>query len=673
VAALAAVTVYWRTAFPTISWWENGELAAATGVLGVVHPPGALIPTIIGWLALRLPIGGSPAHLLNLLAGVVAGAVLLLAVLAGRRVRAVTVSETVPGATAGPPWVAALAALSFAFSRTFWSNGTLYTPYIFTALLTVSILLALLCWWRDADGPRAWRWTFLVLLLLGLDFSVHRTNMLLLPGVAIWALLRRPSVFNQLRHWAAGVAGLALGLSVHLLLLPIARSNPPLNSNDPSTLSRLWDYVSLKQYGGGFLVALLPRKGDFWSVQVADFVNGFRASFATADGALGPLGVVPLLLGLFGLAALWRSRPRLACGILTLFLLSSLGAIFYFNLPANYFRAMDRHYLPSFVLFAVLIIYGGLSLVSLTGLRRRRLAVITAGLLLALGGMAQAVRNWPLLDNSRTFFACDCGQNLLKTLPPQSILIAGTDVDTYPVWYLQMIEKERPDVTVANVNLLNTRWYLTQLLAAQTGLGFTMTPDEIAAFGFREWRDTSIAIPISRGEEEISSFAVEAPPDTVRLRVPPTVQGRYIRGHDDCLLRLIVANQWRRPILFTSFAVPQVGWLQPYLRPEGLVNRLMPVENPPVDTTLLIANLFSNYSYRGYNDPMVVVEPPSRWVAYATYAAFLTLADAMTDSSRCEALAAQMEAHLPLARIDAPEDLAAKLGTLCATRPAQSR
>jgi hypothetical protein len=654
--------VYWRTAFPSISWWENGELSVAASVLGVVHPPGALIPTIIGWLALRLPLGVSPAHLLNLLAGVVAGVVVWLTVLAAWRIGTLTESESaaIPPVRLG--WAAALAVLSFAFSRTFWSNGTLFTPYIFTALVTVSILLVLLRWWQKADDRSAWRWTLPVLLLFGLDFSVHRTNMLLLPGVIVWALLRRPSVFAQLRHWAAAAAGLVLGLSVHLLLLPIARSNPPLNFNDPSTLSRLWDYVSLRQYGGGFLVDLFPRKGDFWSVQVADYVSGFRASFATLDGALGPLGLIPLLLGLFGLVALWRSRARLAVGVLVLFLLASLGAIFYFNLPGNYFRAMDRHYLPSFVLFAALMIYGAISLARSAQRRPRKVLALAIGLILTLGAVAQVTRNWTRLDNSHTFFAYDCGQNLMRSLPQGSILIVGTDIDTYPLWYIQMVERARPDVTIANVNLLNTHWYLTQLLAADTNLGLTMTPDEIAAIGFREWRDTSIAIPVPRGAEN-------ALPDTFLLHVPPTVQGRYIRGHDDFVLRLTAANQWRRPIFFTSFAIQSVSWLQPYMRSEGLVNRLMPSENPPADTTVLIANLFSNCSYRGYDDPKVVVEPPARWVAQATYASFVALAEAVTDSGRCATLKSRMMAHLPLERIDAPQELVSKLGTLCGNRP----
>jgi hypothetical protein len=273
------------------------------------------------------------------------------------------------------------------------------------------------------------------------------------------------------------------------------------------------------------------------------------------------------------------------------------------------------------------------------------------------------------LDNSRTYFAYDFGQNLLVGLPDKSILFVGSDIDTYSLWYLQMVEGERRDVTVANVSLLNAPWYLRQVLAADTDLGFTMSADEIATHGMREWRDTTIAIPLPREfGAHVLPTALASAPDTFQMHVPPTMQGRYIFGHDDIIVRLIAGNQWRRPIFFTTVAAaPQVGWVQPYLRTEGLVGRLMPAENPPVDTSILINNLFSRYSYRGYADSRIVLEPPSRWVGTATCAAFVTLAEALPDSSRCATLKARMMSQLPPERVNVPEELSKKLVTLCGT------
>ncbi|MBI5866845.1 MAG: hypothetical protein HZB43_00900 [candidate division Zixibacteria bacterium] len=225
-------------------------------------------------------------------------------------------------------------------------------------------------------------------------------------------------------------------------------------------------------------------------------------------------------------------------------------------------------------------------------------------------------------------------------------------------------------MSVANVSLLNTAWYLTQVLAAKPSVGLTMTAEEIAAHGFRAWRDTTIAIPTSTWTGPTDHFTL---PDTLRLHVPATAQNTHIFGHDDIIIRLIQANRWQRPIYFTSFALHQLGWLRPYLRPEGLVHRLMPVEHPPADTTLLIANLLTNYSSRGYADPTIVLEPPSRWVAQATYAAFFSLAQAESDRARCQDLKARLMAAIPLERIGAPEELVKGLAATCGSSPTPSQ
>lgn len=238
LASLTALLIYGFTAFRTITWWDASEYIITAATLGVPHPPGSLLLVLTGWMITRLISGIAPAFLLNLLAGAFAAGTILGAGYVRYRLLQidlpVEVHEnsdsqiilTITGCTTGM--------LIVAFSETLWSYAVKFTPYILTGFFTILILWALLRWWEEADSHRSTLWLFLIALLFGLDFAVHRTNWLLLPGLLPWILLRRSRTLFSPKAWGAGVGGLAAGLSVLFLIIPMAAREPLLNLTDPS-------------------------------------------------------------------------------------------------------------------------------------------------------------------------------------------------------------------------------------------------------------------------------------------------------------------------------------------------------------------------------------------------------------------------------------------------------
>ncbi|MGH7711625.1 MAG: protein O-mannosyl-transferase family, partial [Gemmatimonadaceae bacterium] len=370
-----------RTAYPTITWWDSASYSTAAATLGITSPPGSLLLTLLGWPLTRLPLGLTPAHILNLFAGLLAsltaGLVCVVALRVLRSTGNIESTNTSPATALG----AALGALTLAFSATLWEHAIKFTPYVLTALFTALILLTMLRWWEDADSPTSWRWLAVLALLFGLDFSVHRTNALLLPGVLAWIIIRRPRALMQPRSWLAGIGGLAAGLAVQLLVMPISASTrSPLNMFEATTWSSFWDYVSLAPRGGSFLLSLWPRNSGFWSVQANDFLRVLGDSFFHWKTPIGILGVLPALAALVGLFMVWRRNRRLGIAITLVLFLHATMTVLYFNIPADYFRSFDRHYLPVFVTLGVMITCG-MSLVMrqvayLTTIRRRSAAAL---------------------------------------------------------------------------------------------------------------------------------------------------------------------------------------------------------------------------------------------------------------------------------------------------------
>ena len=50
IVFLTALSVYFRTAAPTVAFWDCGEFISTSSELGVPHPPGAPLYTLLGRL-----------------------------------------------------------------------------------------------------------------------------------------------------------------------------------------------------------------------------------------------------------------------------------------------------------------------------------------------------------------------------------------------------------------------------------------------------------------------------------------------------------------------------------------------------------------------------------------------------------------------------------------------
>jgi hypothetical protein len=659
---IICLTLYWKTSYRTIPWWVGCSYATAAITFGITPAPGSLLLTILGWLVTQLPLGISKIFALNLFAGVQAALVaVMVMVIAARLIRDSALSEGSHSSNSAQlvMWLGiAITCLNLAFSETMWRYAIQFTPYVLTAFFTVFLLWAMLNWWRQADQRAGIRWLFFIMLLFGLDFSVHRTNLLLLPGMLVWILLRNRRMLGRMQTWLVGGAGFLIGLAFHLLIIPIAARNPVLNINDPSNLSRFYGYISLKQFGGGWLFHILPRNAPFFKIQVSDYLHFFSVNFFSV-GII--LTVLTILLALIGFLVLWRREWRLSLGLLFLFLCSSLGAVIYFNLPKDFFWPMDRHYLPSFVIFSIFIACGAGNafMFVFNYLKKYRMVAIPLTVLIVfLIPFKQLTRNYRLVDGSKSYFAYDYGQNILQNVKPNSIVFVAGD-NYWSPFYLQVAEKVRPDVTVISPSLMNASWYVRQIISRDRSLPLTVTEEELSHLGPRQWRDTTITIPV---QGEPGSY--QPMPDSVRIRIEPTFAGQYLFPQDWLLLRILTKNQWQRPIYFT-YPPP---WLLQYARPEGLVSQILPGDSANLDTSALRENLLMKYSYRGYADSSVPIDKLSRLAGQELFSAFLSLAQSELmrgDSTACEQIKSELTKRLPLERIHPSEELLKWYENLC--------
>jgi hypothetical protein len=636
--------------------------------LGIAGAPGSLLLTLLGWIVTRLPLGISSAFALNLFAGLLAAITVALTVCTACELHGWVTRDDPSSKSWLVTTAIMLSSLPLAFGPTLWTYAVEFTPYVLTATFTAAILFALVRWWRTAADRAGARWLFVIALLVGLDFSVHRTNALLVPGILFWVVIRQPRAIASVRPWVIGAAGLLVGLSLQLFLMPMASRSPALNMGNPSNWSRLWDYISLRQVGGGFLFDVFPRHSGFFDHQIRDVLAALASSFASIDGTLLLLGIIPVMLAVYGVISMWRKEARLAVALVVLFITTVLTTVAYFNIPESYFRSLHRHYLPCLVIFALISAYGAGSaaarlsrLFRLGSLRGVALAGVMLVLITAVG-IGLPADDYTTHDCSRSYFAYDFASNLLSYLPRDSVLLTNGDNDTFPLWYLQFVEGIRPDVNVVNISLTNASWYIEDVLCGRGGVAFSRSVQEMAGLHPIPWEEREVALPSPLRQ------GAAAPLDSVRLRVSPTA-GQYLLVQDQVILDLIETNRWKRPVMIATTVSPaSLPWLRNHLSLEGLAYRFVPVSAPDPAIEALKSNLLEQYRYRGYAEHSVHIDETSERMAQNLYAAFVTLARAVRHNQgpeRCVDIIGAMDAVLPFDRLQPSERIVELVSGAC--------
>ena len=86
---------------------------------------------------------------------------------------------------------AAVGALAYTFSDSFWFSAVEAEVYSTSSLFTAVVFWAILKWENVADEPGANRWLILIAYLMGLSIGVHLLNLLAIPAIIMVYYFRK--------------------------------------------------------------------------------------------------------------------------------------------------------------------------------------------------------------------------------------------------------------------------------------------------------------------------------------------------------------------------------------------------------------------------------------------------------------------------------------------------
>ncbi|MEJ5244258.1 MAG: DUF2723 domain-containing protein [Bacteroidota bacterium] len=452
-------TIYFFTFSRSLFFTDSGELASVSSTLGIAHPTGYPLYTIISYLWLKIPLFDNITQL-NLLSSIFCGLsatilYLILSVLFFNNFEKTIDNKLSIQLSSG------LLAIGFGFTSIVWEQATTNEVYSLHFLMVNLFLYFLL----KAYFTDSYKLFMVSAFVLGLSLANHMTSILLIP-VSLYTFFKKSGKGfdlsgNRFKQFIFLTIPLFLALSLYLYL-PIRSSMGPIfNWGFVSrNIDKFFYHISGKQYQVWMFSGF-----DAWKKNFNVFINEIT-------GNIGALILFTYLTGLLLIfvdknkvsaifnfifapfALLFTSFKKYRQFIITFFTIALLSCILYsfnysiYDIQPYFFLA----YLSMFILLALPLIYYS------SQIKKPLLSLyIFIPLLLIF-------YNYSEVDKSKDTTVVEYTKSIIDNLPKNSIIISSQwDYFCSAFWYLQQVEGYRKDIVLIEKELMRRTWYPYQL------------------------------------------------------------------------------------------------------------------------------------------------------------------------------------------------------------------
>ena len=491
---LLPLAVYWRTMCPALYIGDCGDFITASHTLGVPHPPGYPLYTLLGKLFLMIPLPGGlswAAWRMNFMSAFFGALTTLVVYFFILRI-------------SKRGWLSFFAALAVGFGQTFWSQAVVAEVYSLNTFFMM-LQLYLLHVRATTQSKNSLIWLGLI---LGLSLSHHPSIAIFFPLYICYSVVHHDHPMTRLLIFALAI-GMAIinpwGLIAIVLFIP-------------HELFVVMKYKSdnLAQLGKGFGIALLlfflmllfyiylPAVGyknpvtdrmEFKSIKAnaAYFVETVSRSIyqyrAYTPGE--KLTTTPMVLKRYfqilwgdysalsliffaGIFAFLR-RDRMAWMILGCYLI--FMAIVLFFPSGDILRAALKNLevvMPPLMIPAqlTLILFGFIGVAHILdwlpqyveSMRevdpmppQTKMKILSGVVMLAIGILVLVLipfNNWRFCDKSKDLIAWNYARNVIISTPPNSFVL-NTGDETFLFWYIQKVENFMPEKNICFENWIH--------------------------------------------------------------------------------------------------------------------------------------------------------------------------------------------------------------------------
>lgn len=507
--------VYLLTMMPDLGFTDSGELAAAAHVLGIAHPTGYPLYTIIAHVwSLISPF--STVYDLNLLAGIfTAMSIGIFSLILDE------ILELFDGDRTNKSIISTCIALMFGFGSTVWSQGTALEVYSLQLFL---MMLSILYFLKSMKHGGMSRYLLVWSFLIGLSFTNHGTTILLAPAMILgyfanWKQDKFSFSLDALRGLLPLIPWFIIGLLVWVYLPLRSAHYPIVNWGE---VHRNWDAFAYHAFGKQYQV---------WMFNDGTAKENFPKYWNALTDMTSWILLIPMFYGVY--ASFKRSK------ILSFFLIALIiGNLVY---ALNYgIHDIETYFLSGFI---PVFIFAALGLHSL--LKHKTLLYV-----LPILPLLNLSLNYAKNDKHDEYAVPSYISLMIDPLPKNSVIISSQwDYLCSGFMYKQIVEKYRPDIIMIEKELLRRTWYPSQLKRQYPFLA-------------------KVDLQMNEFLKELQVFEREGPYS------PEILQARY----ENVINAMIDTSlAYRRPVFMTTEVLQsEVNMAKTYAKiPQGLAFRIM--------------------------------------------------------------------------------------------------
>lgn len=436
---LLSLAVYLHNLSRSVYGGDTGDLISAAVTMGVPHPPGYPLYTLLGFILTRIDFL-TPAFMVGLISSLSSALSVAIFYLI-----ALTLTKN--------KLASLVSSLILAFNFLFWFYAEIAEVFSLNVLFLLSLILVAILFSQKKKRV----YLFVLSFLAGLSLTNHHTIIFIFPTILIIIFSQLIKFIKKPKEIIISIFLFLLGFSVYLYIPFANLFNPAVNWVPVHDINSFLRLILRSDYGtfnaGPFLAGDLTQRIAVVSIYFKNLVS--------------QLTIPSIVLIVLGLLFNFKKNKKLFLSLLIGFLLSGPLFIGYADFPllnAFFISVYERFTVMSSVILLLFLPFGLLWVGKLPQklFNKKTYEKLFIGIFLIIP-ISLFYYNFPKTDLSKITIGDDFAYDYLSFLPQNTFLLTGGDTPLLNTWYVHYGLGFRKDVRVVNINqLINDSFYLDQ-------------------------------------------------------------------------------------------------------------------------------------------------------------------------------------------------------------------